>query len=69
VAEVGRIDRHFQPLWKLFKEFGSIRVMYAAANILSLSAALPPRPILPLTDANRMRVTAALEALSGLTRP
>jgi 4-hydroxy-tetrahydrodipicolinate synthase len=42
--------------------------MYAAANILSLAEAVPPRPILPLTDANRMRVTAALEALSGLTR-
>jgi 4-hydroxy-tetrahydrodipicolinate synthase len=69
VAEVRRIDSHCQPLWELFKEFGSIRVMYAAANILSLSEAVPPRPILPLTDANRVRVTAALEALSGLMRP
>jgi 4-hydroxy-tetrahydrodipicolinate synthase len=68
VAEVRRIDSHCQPLWELFKEFGSIRVMYAVANILSLSAAVPPRPILPLTDANRVRVTAALEALSGLIR-
>ncbi|QRM32164.1 dihydrodipicolinate synthase family protein [Microvirga sp. VF16] len=68
VAEVRRIDSHFQPLWDLFKKFGSIRVVYAAANILSLCEALPPRPILPLTDADRVRVTAALHALSGLTQ-
>ena len=69
VSEVRRIDSHFQPLWELFKEFGSIRVMYAAADILSLCEAVPPRPILPLTDANRVRVTAALDALSGLMQP
>ena len=66
VAEVRRIDSHFQPLWELFKEFGSIRVIYAAASILSLCEAVPPRPILSLTDANRVRVTTALDALAGL---
>ncbi|QRM32934.1 dihydrodipicolinate synthase family protein [Microvirga sp. VF16] len=66
VAEVRRINSHFQPLWDLFKEFGSIRVVYAAANILSLCEALPPRPILPLTDADCRRVASALDALSGL---
>jgi 4-hydroxy-tetrahydrodipicolinate synthase len=66
VAEVRRIDGHFQPLWELFKEFGSIRVIYAAASILSLCEAVPPRPILSLTDANRVRVTTALDALAGL---
>src|SRR5919112_2036062 len=30
VTEVHRIDSHCQPLWELFKEFGSIRVVYAA---------------------------------------
>jgi 4-hydroxy-tetrahydrodipicolinate synthase len=69
VSEVRRIDSDFQPLWGLFKEFGSIRVMYAAADILSLCEAVPPRPILPLPDANRVRVTAALDALSGLMQP
>ena len=66
IAEVRRIDGHFQPLWELFKEFGSIRVIYAAASILSLCEAVPPRPILSLTDANRVRVTTALDALAGL---
>ncbi|KAB0265058.1 hypothetical protein FEZ63_20300 [Microvirga brassicacearum] len=68
-TEVRRIDGYFQPLWELFKEFGSIRVMYAAANILSLCEAAPPRPILPLTDADHRRVAAALGALSELVRP
>jgi 4-hydroxy-tetrahydrodipicolinate synthase len=64
--EAKRIDAAFQPLWALFKEFGSIRVVYAAANILQLTACEPPRPILPLTNAERQRVEEALEALSGL---
>ncbi len=66
LAEVRRIDSHFQSLWELFKEFGSIRVVYAAANILSLCEAVPPRPILPLTDVDHRRVASALDALSGL---
>jgi 4-hydroxy-tetrahydrodipicolinate synthase len=41
-------------------------VVYAAANILQLTACEPPRPILPLTNAERQRVEEALEALSGL---
>ncbi|UNZ51015.1 dihydrodipicolinate synthase family protein [Agrobacterium tumefaciens] len=64
--EVKRIDAAFQPLWALFREFGSIRVVYAAANILSLTVSEPPRPILPLTSAERQRVEEALEALSVL---
>jgi 4-hydroxy-tetrahydrodipicolinate synthase len=64
--ETKRIDAAFQPLWALFREFGSIRVVYAAANILSLTVSEPPRPILPLTSAERQRVEEALEALSVL---
>ncbi|TRB02387.1 MULTISPECIES: dihydrodipicolinate synthase family protein [Rhizobium/Agrobacterium group] len=64
--EAKRIDAAFQPLWALFKEFGSIRVVYAAANILQLTACEPPRPILPLTSAERQRVEEALDVLSAL---
>src|SRR5690606_36965822 len=49
--EARQIDARFGPLWTLFKEFGSIRVMYAAAELLSLSDAKPPRPILPMPSA------------------
>lgn len=62
-AEVRRIDACFQPLWTLFREFGSFRVMYALADILGLFSLAPPRPILPLSGEARGRVEAALQAL------
>ncbi|QCM09419.1 dihydrodipicolinate synthase family protein [Agrobacterium tumefaciens] len=64
--ETRRIDAAFQPLWALFKEFGSIRVVYAAASILPLAIDEPPRPILPLTSAERQRVEEALAAVAAL---
>jgi 4-hydroxy-tetrahydrodipicolinate synthase len=65
-AEAQRIDSHFEPLWALFKELSSYRVVYAAANALGLCEAEPPRPILPLASADRHRVAAALEVLARL---
>jgi 4-hydroxy-tetrahydrodipicolinate synthase len=62
-AEIRRIDGLFQPLWALFKELSSLRVVYAATNILSLSQASPPRPILPLAAPDRVRVEQALTGL------
>ncbi|WP_419904837.1 dihydrodipicolinate synthase family protein [Kiloniella sp.] len=66
VAEAQRIDSFFQPLWALFKEFGSVRVVYAAANILSLSNASPHLPILPLSAADQERVAMAIKTLEKL---
>ncbi|WP_042776096.1 dihydrodipicolinate synthase family protein [Sinorhizobium fredii] len=60
LSEVERLDRAFQPLWSLFKEFGSFRVMYAIAAALGLCRAEPPRPILPLPSAEISRVRSAL---------
>ena len=37
--------------------------MYAAADILGICRAEPPRPILPLSPAAYQRVAAALEML------
>jgi 4-hydroxy-tetrahydrodipicolinate synthase len=62
-VEVQRMNDRFQPLWALFKELSSLRVVYAAANILSLSLATPPRPILPLTAPDQDRVEQALARL------
>ncbi len=64
--EARRIDGRMQPLWALFREFGSLRVVYAAANRLGLSNAVPPRPILPISGAELGRVAAALEAIGAL---
>lgn len=51
------------PLWDLFRELGSIRVMYAAANIRGISRAQPPLPILPLAERDRQRVHDTLDRL------
>lgn len=62
-AEAQRINTAFQPLWQLFKEFGSFRVMYVLADVLGLGRLQPPRPILPLSDDARQRVEDALQGL------
>ena len=60
--------RILQPLWSLFKQHGSLRVVYAAANLLGVTESQPPRPILPLGAAERERIREALERLSDGTR-
>jgi len=62
-AEVARWNARFQGLWDLFKELSSLRVMYAAADILGICRAEPPRPILPLAADACERVAAALQVL------
>jgi 4-hydroxy-tetrahydrodipicolinate synthase len=52
-----------QPLWDLFKQFSSLRVMYAAAEQMGLTDAKPPRPVLPLTDAAQEKVAKVLKEL------
>ncbi|WP_306131177.1 dihydrodipicolinate synthase family protein [Roseivivax marinus] len=59
-AEAERIDHAFAPLWALFREFGSFRVMFAIAESLGFGGITPPRPILPLDQACRGRVEVAL---------
>jgi 4-hydroxy-tetrahydrodipicolinate synthase len=62
-AEARRLNERLEPLWSLFKEFSSLRVMYASAEALGICRAEPPRPILPLTGAARQRVADVLKAL------
>jgi 4-hydroxy-tetrahydrodipicolinate synthase len=59
------VDAAFGPLWALFKEFGSFRVMFVLADILSLGRFDPPRPILPLGPDARTRIEAALHMLAA----
>lgn len=65
-AEARRLDTRLQPLWHLFTEFSSLRVTYAAANLLGICVTQPPRPILPLPDAALRRVEAVMAASNGL---
>ncbi|UFS73501.1 dihydrodipicolinate synthase family protein [Tardiphaga sp. 37S4] len=61
--EARRLNGAMQPLWDLFKQFSSLRVMYAAAEQMGLTDAKPPRPVLPLTDAAQEKVAKVLKEL------
>ena len=62
-AKARRLNTNLQPLWDLFKEFSSLRVVYAAAGVLGICRAEPPRPILPLSGSARQKVAEVLKAL------
>ena len=63
VGEARRLNERLEPLWSLFKEFSSLRVIYAAAEQIGICRAEPPRPILPLASAARQRVADVLKGL------
>ena len=65
-AEARRLNERLDPLWSLFREFSSLRVIYASADLLGMCRAEPPRPILPLAGDARQRVADVFKAL-GLT--
>lgn len=58
------LHARFEPFWALFRAHGSLRVMYAMADLLDLSAGEPPRPLLPLSAEARRDVARALETLA-----
>jgi 4-hydroxy-tetrahydrodipicolinate synthase len=62
-AEARRLNAELQPLWALFQEYSSLRVMYAAASVLEICDVEPPRPVLPLPDAARQKVAQVLQQL------
>ncbi|MBO1359598.1 dihydrodipicolinate synthase family protein [Acetobacter sacchari] len=62
---VNLFQQTLQPMWALFQEFGSLRVAYAAINLLELSDAQPPRPVLPLTPRDLERTAHALKVCIG----
>jgi 4-hydroxy-tetrahydrodipicolinate synthase len=64
--ETARIDAGFQPLWSLFHQYGSFRVVHRAANLMGLSDAQPPRPILPLAPDRDAALRHAISALDGI---
>ena len=61
--EARRLDARLQPLWELFREFSSLRVVYACAGLLGLCQAEPPRPILPLPAEARKKVAEVIQRL------
>ncbi|MBY3041879.1 dihydrodipicolinate synthase family protein [Rhizobium leguminosarum] len=65
-GEAHRLDGLLEPLWKTFKAFGSLRVVYTLVDLLSLAGAELPRPLLPLGPMDRQRVLDAVEPLIAL---
>nr|WP_111298624.1 dihydrodipicolinate synthase family protein [Paracoccus saliphilus] len=64
-AETARWQALFQPMWQLFQAHGSLRVVHAAACLMGLTQALPPRPILPLAQDLTPHLQAAIRALDA----
>ena len=62
-ARSAEAEGRMQPLWDLFTEFSSLRVMYACANHLGLCRSQPPLPIRPLPDTARKRIADTLGRL------
>ncbi|MEH3147079.1 MAG: dihydrodipicolinate synthase family protein [Methylobacterium frigidaeris] len=62
-AGARRLNDALAPLWDLFKAHSSLRVIYAAAAMLDLCHAAPPRPILPLPAPVREQVAAVVRQL------
>lgn len=59
-------DAAFEPLWKLFRAHGSLRVMYLVADQLGLRPGSPPLPIQPLPESFGKLVEEALQPLERL---
>lgn len=55
-AEARRLDNELAPVWDLFRQFSSLRVVYALADLLGICRIDPPRPILPLPEPARRQV-------------
>lgn len=61
--EARRLHRALEPMWALFRTHSSLRVIYAAANVLGLCRHAPPRPILPLPPAAQAEVAEVVSRL------
>lgn len=55
-AEARRLDAALAPIWNLFRQHSSLRIVYALASLLDICRADPPRPILPLTGPVKRQV-------------
>lgn len=58
--EADRCDAGFAALWDLCRAHGSLRLMYAAANMLGLTDAQPPKPLLGADENLRKQLASGL---------
>jgi 4-hydroxy-tetrahydrodipicolinate synthase len=65
-ARARALNAALQPLWDAFATHTSLRVTYAAASLLGVCQAAPPRPILNLDPPAQRRIASLLESLGVL---
>ncbi|WP_192246791.1 dihydrodipicolinate synthase family protein [Mesorhizobium silamurunense] len=61
--EARRLDAALTPIWDLFKQFSSLRVVYVLAELLDICRAEPPSPILSLPAVAKRQIVEALKRL------
>jgi len=66
-AKARQRNEHLSSLWQLFRNFSSLRVIYAAANLIGICDAVPPLPIQPLAEPARRQVAETLDRLGLAT--
>ncbi|MBJ3785730.1 dihydrodipicolinate synthase family protein [Devosia sediminis] len=62
-ARVRELEGQLAPLFALCKELTSLRVVYTMVDLLGLTTARPPRPILPLPAEAQRRVAEAVNRI------
>ncbi len=63
MGEARRLDAQLSPVWDLFRQYSSLRVVYAFAGLMDICHTDPPRPILPLDEPAKRRVAEVLASL------
>lgn len=63
--EADRCEAPFAGLWELFRVQGSLRLMYAAANMLELTSARPPLPLQAPDEGLWTRLAAVMPRQAG----
>lgn len=63
---VTQIDEAFAPLWSLFAEHGSLRLIYDIAEILDVVVGNPPLPLQRANTEVRAELELAIARLSAL---
>lgn len=65
-AEARRLNGELAPIWNVFRQYSSLRVVYALAEQLDLCHSKPPPPILPLPESAKRQVAELLTSSPGI---
>ncbi len=66
VNQLKAINERLAPMWKLFDEYGSIRIIHEIADMVGLGNVKLPSPLLPLGTATRQNIEQALNSIEAI---